>query len=94
MYKAMIMAAALAAIATPALATSATDLVCSITDNRGNALIYTFDGNSHNSDGSLGGTMVETGFSKNGRDTLLSGRQPADLGLDYQHDPRRRHVLP
>jgi hypothetical protein len=70
MYKAMIMAAALAAVATPAFATSATDLVCSIKDNTGNNLIYTFDGNSQNADGSVGGTMVETGFSKNGRDTF------------------------
>jgi hypothetical protein len=77
MYKAMIMAAALAAVATPALATSATDLVCSIRDNTGNNLIYTFDGNSQNANGSVGGTMVETGFSKNGRDTFSQvGNRP------------------
>jgi hypothetical protein len=70
MKKLLLSVAMFATVATPAFATSATDLVCSIRDNTGNDLIYTFDGNSQNADGSAGGTMVETGFSKNGRDTF------------------------
>ena len=42
------------------------DLVCSVHDIGGNDLYYTFNGNSWNDDNSFGGTMVETGFKKNG----------------------------
>ena len=77
MRKVIIAAALLASVSSQAFATSATDLVCSIKDNVGNNLIYTFDGNSRNADGSAGGTMVETGFEKNGRDTFSQvGNRP------------------
>jgi hypothetical protein len=45
-------------------------IVCNMTDTVGNALTYSFVGNSHNIDGSFGGTMVEDGFMKNGRATV------------------------
>jgi hypothetical protein len=45
-------------------------LTCNITDTVGNSLTYSFKGNSTNSNGSFGGTLVEDGFSKNGRVTL------------------------
>ena len=51
-------------------ATQNTDLFCSVTDTQGSKIIYTFANNSDNADGSVGGTMVETGFSKNGHDVF------------------------
>jgi len=41
------------------------DLLCKLTDTRGNSLLYGFGNNSHNADGALAGTFVETGFVKN-----------------------------
>ena len=63
-----IVAAALAiALSAPAAhATSRGDLVCNVHDIGGNDFYYTFNGNSWNDDNSFGGTMVETGFKKNG----------------------------
>ena len=39
-------------------------------DTVGNNLTYAFGGNSTNTSGTFGGTMVETGFEKNGRMTI------------------------
>jgi hypothetical protein len=64
-------------IATPAFASSATDLICTITDSQGSKLYYTFDGNTHNANGTDGGTMVETGFEKNGISVMSEvGQRP------------------
>ena len=41
--------------------------LCSVTDNTGNSLVYTFANSTGNADGSAGGTYVETGFVKNGQ---------------------------
>jgi hypothetical protein len=48
-------------------AASAGKLACHIQDTSGNRLIYMFGSNSYNADGSYGGTMVETGYERNGR---------------------------
>jgi hypothetical protein len=75
MKKALIMAAALAILVAPAA--QAKDIVCHMTDTLGNALTYAFGANSQNADGSFGGTMVETGFEKNGRMVLSEvGNRP------------------
>jgi hypothetical protein len=67
MTKYLLSAAMVAALASsPAHA----GVVCNVTDTLGNALTYEFGGNSHNVDGSFGGTMVETGFAKNGLVTV------------------------
>ena len=64
---ALAVAATVAAI-TPAVAHDySSDFVCSVTDNTGNHLVYTFANNTGNADGSAGGTYVETGFVKNGQ---------------------------
>jgi hypothetical protein len=64
---ALAVAATVAAI-TPAVAHDySSDFVCSVTDNTGNRLVYTFANNTGNADGSAGGTYVETGFVKNGQ---------------------------
>jgi hypothetical protein len=64
---ALAVAATVAAI-TPAVAHDySSDFVCSVTDNTGNSLVYTFANNTGNADGSAGGTYVETGFVKNGQ---------------------------
>jgi hypothetical protein len=47
------------------------DLACQITDNSGQVNQYTFADNTHNLDGSLGGTMVETGYA-NWRKAVVS----------------------
>jgi hypothetical protein len=61
----------LSAVVVAALSPSAhAGVVCNVTDTLGNALTYEFGGNSVNADGSFGGTMVETGFAKNGRVTV------------------------
>jgi hypothetical protein len=44
--------------------------VCNITDNYGNALVYSFVDNTYNANGTYGGTVVEDGFMKNGRVTV------------------------
>ena len=72
-----VLAAALIAASSPALASSSTDLICTVKDTANNSLIYTFDGNSRNDDGSFGGTMVETGFDKNGTSVMSAvGKRP------------------
>jgi opacity protein-like surface antigen len=58
--------AAVAAISVSSAA-HAYDLTCNVTDTVGNHLTYAFGINTHNADGSFGGTLVETGFEKNGR---------------------------
>ena len=43
----------------------------------GNNLVYAFADNSYNANGTFGGTVVETGFDKNGRSTFSQvGRRP------------------
>lgn len=70
-------AAAIFLATSPALASSPTDLFCSITDTARNALIYSFTGNSKNTNGTDGGTLVETGFEINGKITISPvGRRP------------------
>jgi hypothetical protein len=54
------------------------DLICTLTDNFGNRLMYLFANNTDNADGSSGGTFVETGFAKNNDRPVVSpvGRRP------------------
>jgi hypothetical protein len=66
MKTALIVAAALAATFLTAPAHAAGDVVCSMRDTLGNNLTYAFGSNSFNANGTFGGTMVETGFKKNG----------------------------
>jgi hypothetical protein len=62
---------------TAAHASSPADLICQVRDTGGNLDIYTFNGNSHNVDGTFGGTVVETGFEKNGKTTMYdAGLRP------------------
>jgi hypothetical protein len=42
-------------------------LVCNVQDTVGSRMVYAFGPNTTNANGSFGGTMVETGFEKNGR---------------------------
>ena len=71
MKKLLLSAAVFAAVATPAFAHNySNDLVCVISDTGGNKLTYAFANNTHNSNGSFGGTYVETAFSKNGQDVV------------------------
>jgi hypothetical protein len=68
-----------AAVATTVLTAPvyAADIVCSIHDTVGNNLTYAFGGNSTNANGTFGGTMVETGFDRNGTSTFSQvGRRP------------------
>lgn len=75
-----ILAAAALTIALSAPAAHATeygDLLCHLHDIGDNNLYYTFNGNSWNVDNSFGGTMVETGFSKNGKSVISNvGQRP------------------
>jgi hypothetical protein len=74
MKKALLTAVALATIATSAHA----KVSCDITDTAGNALIYQFGDNTIADNGD--GTMVETGFSKNGRVTFSPvGARPISI---------------
>jgi hypothetical protein len=58
----------LVAFATISIAGAAhAGVVCNVRDTAGNNLTYAFGENSHNGNGSFGGTMVETGFEKNGQ---------------------------
>jgi hypothetical protein len=66
MRKLIIAAALLAGVSTQASASSMTDLGCTIRDTSGTTNYYTFDGNTKNANGTAGGTMVETGYEKNG----------------------------
>jgi hypothetical protein len=52
-------------------------LTCNMVDTVGNSLTYVFKPNTTNSNGSFGGTLVEDGFSKNGRVTMSQvGNRP------------------
>ena len=62
----MLLAAAVLALAS----TDANALTCHMTDTLGNNLTYAFGPNTHNINGTFGGTLVETGFDKNGRSTF------------------------
>ena len=74
MRKLLLAAAALAALAAPA---RASDIVCGIRDAYGNNLVYAFGGNSYNANGTFGGTVVETGFDKNGTSVISRvGQRP------------------
>jgi hypothetical protein len=69
---------AITALASPACAHDfGSDLMCKVTGRTGNQSIWSFANNSHNIDGSEGGTFVETGYSGNGRETYSPpGRRP------------------
>ena len=67
MRKLLLAAAALAALAAPA---RASNIVCGIRDAYGNNLVYAFGDNSYNANGTFGGTVVETGFDKNGTSVI------------------------
>jgi hypothetical protein len=58
----------LAAVAAISLggAAHAGELVCNMNDTLGNRLTYVFGSNTYNANGTYGGTLVETGFEKNG----------------------------
>jgi hypothetical protein len=66
MKRTLLVAVAAVALAAPAHAA----FVCNITDTKGDDLTYSFVKNTYNADGSFGGTMVEDGFSRNGRVTV------------------------
>ena len=76
------------ALIAPAMARDYTgDLLCNLTDTRGNRITYGFGNNSHNADGTLGGTFVETGFEKNGAlTTYPTGARPVWLYTANQFD--------
>ena len=59
----------LAAVAAISLggAAQAGEFGCNIQDTVGNRLTYLFGDNTTNANGTYGGTVVETGFEKNGR---------------------------
>jgi hypothetical protein len=79
-----LIAAALLAGASQAHAAPSAALTCSIGDIAGNALTYAFGPNSTNADGSLGGTMVEAAFDKNGTSTIsVPGRRPIWIFKGY-----------
>ena len=65
--RALAAAVATAVLTAPAYAA---DIVCSTHDTVGNNLTYAFGGNSTNANGTFGGTMVETGFDRNGTSTF------------------------
>jgi hypothetical protein len=61
----------LAAISAISIANAAkADVACNVTDTQGNRLTYLFGVNTENTNGTFGGTMVETGFEKNGTMTM------------------------
>ena len=65
--KTLLIATALAAASfVPAVAHAGDAVTCAITDIRGNDLLYSFEDNTVNANGTLGGTVVETSFMKNG----------------------------
>jgi hypothetical protein len=52
-------------------------VVCDMHDTVGNSLTYVFGANTVNTNGSFGGTMVETGFRKNGTNVVSDvGQRP------------------
>jgi hypothetical protein len=58
-------------------AANAGELVCNMRDTVGNQLTYVFGDNTYNANGSFGGTLVETGFLKNGTAVISErGRRP------------------
>lgn len=76
MFRKTAIAAAMCLAAMPAFA-ALNPLVCDVYDNQGSRIDYSFVVNSTNADGSLGGTIVETAFSKNGRQVAYPiGKRP------------------
>jgi hypothetical protein len=68
MLKKTLISIAALVVAAPAVAHDYTnDLFCAVTDNTGRKVAWTFANNSDNADGSIGGTMVQTAFSRNGK---------------------------
>jgi hypothetical protein len=59
--------AACALVGPAPAASAAGKLSCNIQDTAGDRMIYMFGPNTINANGGFGGTMVETGFEKNGR---------------------------
>ena len=98
MTKLVILAAALAAIASPASAHDYNgDLFCSVRDAQGRMTGWTFDNNTQNADGTLG-TMVETGVYKADGQTISNApgsrpiwiifpNQSGGLTLKWRQDP-------
>jgi hypothetical protein len=78
-------------------AASAGKLICKVQDTSGNHMVYMFGSNSTNADGSYGGTMVETGYERNGRVTfsergvrpiwIYGGNAGGGLNLYSRADP-------
>jgi hypothetical protein len=75
------------------------DVTCRIVDTRGNNLLYSFADNTVNTDGSPGGTVVETTFIKNGtmvasmpgmRPIWMYSRGPYGIDIVQRSDPRWR----
>jgi opacity protein-like surface antigen len=68
----------LAAVAAISLSGAAhAGVVCDMHDTRGNSLTYAFGSNTVNTNGSFGGTMVETAFRKNGTNVISDvGQRP------------------
>lgn len=53
------------------------EIACNIQDTVGNRLTYVFGANSFNNNGTFGGTLVETGFEKNGKMVISErGQRP------------------
>jgi hypothetical protein len=89
---ALAVAATVAAI-TPAVAHDySSDFVCSVTDNTGNSLVYTFANNTGNADGSAGGTYDRDRLRQERPAGGLAGRLSADLVLGRQRSFRRDRV--
>jgi len=73
------------------------EFVCNVQDTVGNHLTYAFGANTTNANGAFGGTMVETGFKKNGQMVIserglrpiwiYSGKQGGGLNLYSRADP-------
>jgi hypothetical protein len=70
-----------------------TDFLCSVVDATGNQIKYAFANNSANSNGSVGGTYVETGFSKNGR-TITSPPGSRPIWIYGMDDAGRAWIYP
>ena len=69
--------AALLAGLSQAHATGPNDIFCKVRNSAGNNLTYTFANNTDNANGSIGGTMVETGFDRNGNSQFSArGQRP------------------
>ena len=72
-----LLATAAFALALAAPIAAHANIVCDMHDTLGNNLTYAFGSNTVNTNGSFGGTMVETAFRKNGTNVISDvGQRP------------------